>query len=101
MATRIAGGAFGSSTAFAASCRAASPPGFSAGGGWASKNCFTAGDGAATGVNGPVAAGASYQNLPPERYQRRVAGSCTTNIGVFTARRSEVPGMGCSTGLPA
>ena len=53
------------------------------------------------GVNGPVATGASYQNVPPDRYQRRVAGSRTTNMGVLAARFSEDPGMGCSTGFPA
>ncbi len=65
--TRMRGGEAGSVIAFSASCACASPEAFSGGGGFWSKNRFTAGEGAATGVGGPVAAGASYQDLPPDR----------------------------------
>ena len=69
VATTMRGGVFISAASFFAACRsasvAASLPG--GGGGFASTSAFTAGEGASTLVQGPMASGAWYQKRPPVR----------------------------------
>ena len=67
MATTIRGGVEGSSTAFSAACSSGFPSSSMGGGGFRAKKALTAGEGAATGAYGPVAADAAYQNFPPDR----------------------------------
>src|SRR5215510_10478383 len=102
VATMIRGG--GPALAGCFGVPASGPPagaGSGGGGGFASKKALTAAEGAATSVHDFTGSSASYQNVPPVRYDRLTAGSRTTNKGVFTARSSLVFSIGRKIGAPS